>query len=120
MLDLTYYTRQNQTLSIKVSERTYERLAIAGLGKVVIYSEVKIIIEDEEYELNATELNFDNRVKLLQLIEKERQIELESVFKSMDQNPTIKEIREQFDNVKVFTDMYKLFKDEDNIYFSYD
>lgn len=120
MLDLIYYTRQNQTIILNVSEKIYERLAIAGLAKEVNYTEVKIIIEDEEYGVNATELNFDNRIKLLLLIEKERQVELERLFKFMDNNPTIKEIRENFDYVKILTKMYNLFKDEGNLYFSYE
>lgn len=120
MLDLIYYTRQNQTVNLKVTETAYERLATAGLAKVVVYSEVKITVEDEVYEVNATALNFDNRVKLLLLIENERQTELERVFQSLDKNPTIKEFRENFDYVKTLTELYKLFKDEANIYFSYE
>ncbi|MGB4661109.1 MAG: hypothetical protein WBI07_18200 [Mobilitalea sp.] len=120
MLDLIYYTKQNQTIILKVSEKTYEKLAIAGLATEVDYSEIKIIIEDEEYEINATKLNFDNRTKLLRLIERERQAELEGLFRTMDKNPTIKEIRENFKYVKTLTEMYNLFKDEGNLYFSYE
>ena len=93
-------------------------MATAELAKVVVYSEVKIVIEDEEFEVNATELNFDNRVKLLLLIEAERHTEFKRIFNSLDKNPTIKEFRENFDYVKTLTELYKLFKDESNIYFS--
>lgn len=120
MLDFTYYTRQNQTITVKVSEVTYERLANTGLAKEVTYAEYKLVVEDEEYEINAAELNFDNRRKFLCLIETERQKELEKLFKDMDENPTIKEIRENFEYVKTLTEMYKLYKDEDNIFFSYE
>ena len=120
MLDFIYYTKQNQTITVAVSEDIYEKLAKAGLSKEVTYSEHKLIVEDEEYEVNVAELNFDNRKKLLWIIERERQIELENLFKAMDENPTIKEIRENFGYAKILTEMYRLFKDEENIYFSYE
>lgn len=120
MLEFIYYTRHNQTITVKVSENIYERLAVAGLAKEVTYAEYKLMIEDEEYEVNAAELNFDSRKKFLMIIESERQKELEKLFKTMDVNPTIKEIRENFDYTKTLTEMYKLFKNEDIIYFSYE
>lgn len=120
MLDFIYYTRQNQIITVTVSEITYERLATAGLAQEVTYCERKLIIEDEEYEVNAAELNFDNRIKFLRIIETERQKELEKLFKSMDANPTIKEIREDFAYIKTLTEIYRLYKDEDNIFFSYE
>lgn len=120
MLELIYYTRQNQTIIVTVSENTYERLAVAGLAKAVTYAEYKLMIEGEEYEVNAAELNFDSRQKFLLIIETERHKELEKLFKDMDVNPTIKEIRENFDYVKTLTEMYKLYKDEDNLFFSYE
>jgi hypothetical protein len=103
-----------------VSENTYEKLAVVGLAKAVTFAEYKLMIENEEYEVNAAELNFDSRKKFLLIIETERQKELEKLFKNMDINPTIKEIRENFDYIKSLTEMYKLFKNEDNLYFSYE
>jgi hypothetical protein len=120
MLEFIYYTRQNQTINVKVSENTYERLAVVGLAKAVTYTEHKLMIEDEEYEVNAAELNYDSRTKFLLIIETERQKELEKLFANMDVNPTIKEVRENFDYVKTLTEMYKLFKNEDYLYFSYE
>lgn len=120
MLDLTFYTRQNQISNIEVSEKVYEKLAKAGLASEVNYSERKLVIEDEEYEVNVVVLNFDNRVKLLSLLEKERQLELEILFKSMEKSPTIKEVRENFDYVKTITEMYSMLKNEDILYFSYE
>lgn len=120
MLDLIYYTKKNQTSSISVSEEIYEKLAKAGLAKEVIYSEVKLIIEDDEYQINATELNFENRKKLINIIEKERQTELEKLFSTMDEKPTIKEIRENFQYVKTLTKMYSMFQADENLYFSYE
>lgn len=120
MLDLIFYTRKNQTMSLKVSESTYENLAFAGLSTIVDYSQTLVIIEDEQYDLNVSKLNFDNRMKLLSLVEKERQVELEKIFKTLDDSPTIKEIREKFIYVKTLTELYKQFKNEENIYFSYE
>lgn len=120
MLDFIYYTKQNETIAIPVSDNIYEKLAKIGLSKVVPYLECKLIIEDEVYEINAAELDEYNRTKFMGLIEKERQIELERLFKQLDDITTIKEVRENFAYIKILTEMYRLFKDENNAYFSYE
>lgn len=120
MLDLIYYTNEQGTVVLEVSEKVYKRLAYAGLAKEVDYKVEKLIIEGEEYEVNAAKLDLGNRRKLISFIERERHAELEILFSKLDDNPTIKEIRENFEYVKVLTQMYNLFKDESNIYFSYE
>lgn len=120
MLDLTFYDKKNQIVPINVPEDSYRKLAEAGLAKIVNYNEYKVIIEDDEYEINAAELNYDTRKKFLWLIDEERQRELDKLFKQMDSNPTIKEIRDNFRYIKILTEMYSLFKDENNMFFSYE
>lgn len=120
MLDVIYYTRENKSIDVKISDIIYEKLGTIGLDKIVDYLEYKVIVENDEYNINAVKLNYDNRLRLLSLLEKERQEELEKIFNSIDENPTIKEIREKFKYLKILTTLYKLFKDENNIYFSYE
>lgn len=119
MLDLVYYTK-NSSISLDVSDMIYEKLANIGLDKIVNYLDYKIKIDDEEYEINAVKLNSKNRRKFLFLLDEEKQKELEKIFDLMDNSPTIKEFREISDYLKILTKLYKMFKDKNNIYFSYE
>ncbi|MFA1755269.1 hypothetical protein ACDQ54_06390 [Fusobacterium animalis] len=119
MLDLVYYTK-NSSISLSVSDMIYEKLANVGLDKVVKYLNYRIKIEDEEYEINAAKLNSKNRGKFLHLLDEEKQKELEKIFYLMDNSPTIKEFREISGYLKILTELYKMFKDKNNIYFSYE
>lgn len=120
MMELTFYTNKDEVKCIEVSEETYKRLAKCGLEKLVDFNDVKIKVEGEEYEINAAELVAESRKKFICFIEIERQKELESLFKSMDDKPTIKEVREKFNYVKYLTELYAQFSLVDNIYFSYE
>ena len=119
MLDLVYYTK-NSSISLSVSDMIYEKLANVGLDKVVKYLNYRIKIDDEEYEINAAKLNSKNRGKFLHLLDEEKQKELEKIFYLMDNSPTIKEFREISDYLKILTELYKMFKNKNNIYFSYE
>lgn len=120
MLELTFFDANNEPETIPISEFCYERLAEIGFSKKVEYQEVSLTIEDEKYDITATELTKGNRKILLNLIENERQEELQKLFISMDENPTIKEVRESFSYIKELTEVYRLLKLENNIYFSYE
>ncbi|WP_421323434.1 hypothetical protein [Aeromonas sp. 604176] len=120
MLELTFFDSTNEPKIIRVSEHCYERLAKIGFSKKVAYENNDLTIEGEEYNVLSVELTEDNRKILLTLIEDERQEELEKIFFQIDDNPTIKEIRENLSYVKELTEIYKTLKAEDNIYFSYE
>ena len=51
----------------EISEKGYEFLIKIGLEKITEYRLEKKIIEGEEYEINLTELNDNNRNKILEL-----------------------------------------------------
>ena len=120
MLELTFIDKDNTPQIITVSESCYEKLAQIGFSKKVEYKDVCLNIEGEDYNISAVQLNDDNRKKLLALTESERQKELEKLFKEMDENPTIKEIRENFVFIKELTEIYKFLKSNNISYFSYE
>lgn len=120
MMSLTFYTNSNEIRNIEISEDSYRKLAEAGMENIADFIDRKILIEDEEYEINAAELIDEVRVKFRVFIENERQQELELLFKSIDNSPTVKEIREKFEYVKHLTELYVEFRCRDNVYFSYD
>ena len=119
MMDLILYS-ENDNEIISISDYCYEQLAKIGFSIKVKYKNVKLNIEDEEYEINATKLNKKNRKILLSLIEKERQIKLEDYFYKMDSSPTIKEMRENTEYIRELTEVYKLLALASNKYFSYE
>jgi len=119
MLNFTFYQKQGNPIIMDVLEDYYERLANSGLAKQVLYSDYKIKVEEEEYDILAVKLDFDNRDRILKILEVERQKELKKFFAQIN-NPTIKEIRENLDFVKFLTDMYERIKDEESLYFSYE
>lgn len=119
MLDLTFYHKDHSVITVEVSELNYEKLCKAGLGKLIAPAEKELIIEGEKYEIEVIDLSSDNRKKILDFIEKERQQELESVFTELDDNPTIKEIREKFGYVKLLTSFYSKITNKECEYFSY-
>ena len=124
MLELTFYkkihNKNYEAEIIEVSEKCYERLAKIGFAKKVEYKNVKLLIEDEDYEVNVTELNRENRSILIILIENERHKELQKSFSQIDDNPTIKEIREEFKYIKELTEIYEFLNLDVHQYFSYD
>ncbi|MBS7527226.1 hypothetical protein KHM83_11090 [Fusibacter paucivorans] len=120
MLDLIYYSRDGLTKNVCVTDTNYERLAMLGLANIVTYEEKKVVIEGDEYSINAATLNYSSRKLFINLLEDTRHSELVKLFEEMDIKPTVKEIREQFDYVKLLTHLCKEFKDENNIYFSYE
>lgn len=120
MMDLSFYNNKNDVDIIEISEEAYEKLAVEGLDKLVDFKNININVEGDEYEVNAAELTKENRQSILSFIETIRQKELVSLFKDMDNNPTIKEIRSEFSYIKYLTEIYSKFSCEDNIYFSYE
>jgi len=120
MLEFVFYTKKNESITFKVSEDIYERLAEAKFDKVANSLPVHLVIEDEECEVDAIELSEQNREKFKCFIEKERHMELKNIIKNLDENPTIKEFRECYRYVKSLTEIYELFDNENNKYFSFD
>lgn len=120
MLELTFFDGENEPEIISVSQYCYERLAKIGFSKEVEYKERTLTIEDEEYSVYAVELTKEYRKILLDLVETERQKELEKVFDHMDDNPTIKDMREALFYIKELTIVYKHLKMDSNLYFSYE
>lgn len=124
MLELTFYKKINkknyEPEIVEVSEKCYEKLAKIGFSKKVEYENIKLLIEDEEYEVNVTKLNRYNRNILIILIENERHKEFKKAFKNIDNNPSIKEIREQFQYVNELTKIYDFLILDIYQYFSYE
>jgi len=120
MLELTFYDKQNNPETLPVSQYCYERLAKLGFAEKVKYKDLCLTIEGEEYIISAAELTKENRETFLVLIEFERQNELEKIFSHINENPTIKEIREKLSYIKELTILYKKFKLDNNLYFSYE
>ena len=121
MLDLIFYDINSKPQILSVTESCYKNLAEIGFSKKVNYKNIKLTIEDEKYNIYATELNKKNRSTLLNLIELERQQELEKIFEKINSdNPTIKEIREYLKYIKELTSIYKLLAVNNNKYFSYE
>jgi len=121
MMELTFYSKkENEPETIKVSEKCYERLAKVGFSKKVEYKDIKLLIEDEEYEIIATNLNRENLNILIILIENERHKELIQTFKNLDENLTIKEIRENCHYVRELTTIYDYLISDNYQYFSYE
>ena len=122
MLELTFYKKENNEPEIiKVSEECYEKLAKIGFAKEVEYKKIELLIEDEKYKINVTSLNKNKNKKiLLSLIEKERHKELKKTFKKIDNNPTIKEIREKCQYIKELTTIYETLSLDIYQYFSYE
>lgn len=120
MLELKFFSSDGAVNTVSVSEMCFERLAKIGFSREVTYKQVKLIIEEEKYSVYATKLTKKNRNILLCLLECERQSELEQLFEKIEENPTIKEIRDNFSYIKQLTQLYKLIKLDSNIYFSYD
>lgn len=120
MLELTFFDGENEPEVISVSQHCYKRLSEIGFAKNVEYKDITLTIEEEDYNICAVKLTKKNRKVLLDLIECERHKELEKVFDNMDDNPTIKEMRESMFYIKELTKVYKHLKVESNRYFSYE
>lgn len=121
MMEFTFYKRKdNEPEVIKVSEKCYERLANIGFAKKVEYENIKLIIDEEEYEISGTKLNHVNKHILLLLVEEERHKELRNEFSILGDSPTIKEVRESYNYIKELTNIYELIKSDIYQYFSYE
>lgn len=121
MLDFIFYTNKSESFTFEVSDdKIYEKLAKAKFDKIAHSSLVHMVIEGEEYEVDAIELSKQNREKFKCFIEKERHLELKNIIKNLDEFPTIKEFRDCYNYVKLLTEIYELFNDENNKYFSFD
>ena len=51
MLDVIYYTRENKSIDVEISDIIYEKLGTIGLDKIVDYLEYKVIVENDEYNI---------------------------------------------------------------------
>ncbi|HBQ8755647.1 hypothetical protein ABLV54_19915 [Klebsiella sp. JB_Kp042] len=120
MMELTFYNKNKEPDVVSVSDDCYEKLARIGFSTKIEYHEEPFIIEGEEYTVLFSKLTSKNRKILLSLVESERQEELEKIFKNINDNPTIKEMRDSLLYVRELTEVYKLLKAENNMYFSFD
>ncbi len=119
-MDLTFIDKDNEIKNISVSDYCFERLAILGFSKKVEYQEKSFFVEGEDYTVLAVSLIGNNRKILIEIVEGERQSELEKLFKHIDEKPTVKEVRSQLSYIKELTEIYKNLKTDNNIYFSYE
>lgn len=119
MMDLTFYKLDNTYYVQEVSDNCYGKLAILGFGKYA-YKTHKLLIESEEYEVDALYLTNEIRIELSKLIELERQIALENIFEKLDEKPSLKEIRDNFIYIKELTLLYKNINNKEYTMFSYD
>ena len=123
MLSFSFYPQTGEPTILDVSEVHYEQLAHAGLGRVVQSASYEIIIEEDKYEIDAIELNFDNRRAILNLLEAERHKELKDAFKDVqDANDifVLSENVEKLRYVMLLTDLCEKIKDNFYIFFSYE
>ena len=121
MLDLGFINEKNELITVEVSEDCYEKLSDLKIYEKVYYKNKDFEIEGEESEsYYVAELNDDNRTILLKLIEKERHRCLNKLFKQLDDNPTIKEIRKNTYFIKELTEIYECLNSKNNKFFSYD
>ena len=117
MLDMHFYTRNNLQNSIDMSEQLFKEISKTEISRLD-YHEYCLIVDEEEYTVNAVELKFNNRVNIVRilceiLVDKINSIEI-------DENPNIKELREVFDDCKVLAKLIAMIEDDKNIYFSYE
>lgn len=120
MLSISFYTKSNSTISIRTSELCFEYLANLGFSKNIPYETKEFTIEDEKYELSVAELNLITRSELTKIVEKIRHRELICMLNNLDDTPTIKEIREQIDDIRSLTNIYQAITDENNIYVGFE
>ena len=124
MLELTFYRKIDEknyeAEIIEVSQKCYEILAKIGFSKKVEYKSLKLSIEGEKYDVNATELNKINRDILLIILEQERHSQFKESFRNIDNNPSIKEIREEFYYINELTKIYDFLNSCIYQYFSYE
>lgn len=116
MLDICFITDKNCIKKYNISESMYEKLAKCGFDKVGTFDLKKICVEEEEDELEICLLNAETRLKYKTMLEETRHKELKLLFYSMDDSPTIKEIRKNFEFVKVLTELVDIILSEDNKY----
>jgi hypothetical protein len=116
MLDINFFTTENTMVCYELTEKAYERLAKSGFGKVTAFSVEELCVEGEEDKYEVAKLEIENRNIYIKFLEDERHLELKKLFGEMDNCPTIKEIRDNFNYVKLLTELIDLFRDERNIY----
>ncbi|MBQ9493049.1 MAG: hypothetical protein IJR54_04865 [Oscillibacter sp.] len=109
-------TAEPDTLS--VSEAHYERLARAGLARLVPFEPYDLNVDDELCNgIKAVKLSFEMRRKLLDFLEAERHKELLALFAECGDIDSM-ESREKLEYVKLLTNLYERIKNEQNRYFS--
>ena len=65
MLSINFYNKQNKDfIEIEVSDEIYEKLAEIGLSRNFKYKGYKVILDEDEENIYATELNDMNRKNL--------------------------------------------------------
>lgn len=120
MLGFNFYTKNKETVILKVSDTTYEKLANMGMAKIVDFELKKIEVEGDEYEEEVATLDFESRKKIIEAIQDETHKELCKTIVNWE-IPTlsIKDMREGMSYIKSLTELHNLIKDENNEYFSY-
>lgn len=63
MMDISFYSKQNNSFTIEVSEQFYEWLAKSNFVKISKSNNISIINHGEEVELSLIELNEEIRTK---------------------------------------------------------
>ena len=119
MLDLKNKKKDNTFVNLEVSEEIYQKLAEAGLDKIVNYSEYTFCDEAETFTIEAVKLDFDSRDKILRLLTNELINDLLRFF-DLFKNPTVKEMRQNLKYVKILVKMYLYIKNEEITFFSYE
>lgn len=104
----------------EISEKGYEFLIKIGLEKITEYRLEKKIIEGEEYEINLTELNDNNRNKILELYKEKLLEENRKFFLTFNNESSIVESKEKISNLRELFLILEEFEKEEYKYFSYE
>lgn len=127
MLSINFYNKQDKDfIEIEVSDEIYEKLAKIGLSRNFKYNEYKVILDEDEDNIYATELNDINRIKFKDLINDELvkflSSEILPIIKKLDENSKKNNcvLKEQSTYLEVLIKILDCLKDLNNIFFSYE
>lgn len=127
MLSINFYNKQNKDfIEIEVSDEIYEKLAEIGLSRNFKYKEYKVILDEDEENIYATELNDMNRKKFKDLINDELvkflSSEILPIIKKLDENSKENNyvLKDQSIYLEVLIKTLDCLKDPNNIFFSYE
>lgn len=127
MLSINFYNKQNKDfIEIEVSDEIYEKLAEIGLSRNFKYKGYKVILDEDEENIYATELNDMNRKKFKDLINDELvkflSSEILPIIKKLDENSKENNcvLKDQSIYLEVLIKTLDCLKDPNNIFFSYE